>query len=861
MKWIDEFRRHLALGRPRACVEAALEWAWSDPDDAPSAALALLDALEQLHVIDAFGDELAEQHEHLMRVLEPDDMLRIGAWWGKTEGRVGLAPFPIAMGALGSVRFACVEAGAKPCGDESFRSAVEQARAHAETVFGTKLDHLGIRVKPELSGDAALIGGSVGLAAFVAFASHELRLPVPCDAVFSGECAESNGRAVFSAVPQSGLQPKREGVAQFPLLKREFFPGHTPGVSTDPLEILQAVFGRLNIAPDSSHTTSPALSEVELRIEALLAAALEPLHEDLLWAALETWSDGLLAGMRRDVVLDGMGTRIVRDVPWVKQAAPLASERTSKAHAALAKVLPDGLHRAFHLFCETHDSTDFARHANESTIRRCAEMVMQLAPPHRPILKTEQSSLNALCCRLAVELTERTPIEGALTQLSHCETELDRLLWLQCMLERLLSHVVARAPRQTDNPKQSKKLEQLVARPSVGLLEEWAQLHEVWPRDLDLSGPLNDALHHTGAWHSLNRHGGADHLAETSQTIAVGMLQALESDALSAVLEQPASWFVIDEWYYRGVVRSYGDDADPQPRYWRFDSLDIGRGAGVDDEVSVPDVWLPPALLYVIEPRPNELPMPLAHASIVLRRALSSENPVSIVDAADILLASLLRLVWLPCAVVSLPDELREPDRRWLGRVTKRNLFERICQADPGGLAGDLAEWIRSEAETIWDVIELLERLEHAPPPFAEAETLAKSAGVCLVGLLQTLASKPWRLVGTTLAGEPVDLYGCRPVTASGSLPRGEVAWLRGDEHASFGPFAVCASSGNRGRLYLLHETKAPSSKKRRKKLSQHKPKLYTTSVRGVLEFAEAEWEGEASKPTLTSASIKRLSR
>ena len=580
------FDAALELGNAREAVELALELGESRPLEVSTAEVMLRMVGDELPLrgvlVGPEGQTLVERGFGLFeRAGTPLVSASASLAMLRTpdEPAIGRVLFPVAIErggrAYGTVRaFRLSTAGSappqsKPRCDE-FRSAVAAGlalaakRCGASNVFG-ELGRLDWSLEPDISLNAHICGGSVGLAAFVAGVSWLTKHRVPTHMAFTGVISDNS----LGSVALSTFGAKLRAFRERPDVIELYCPGMPPAAGpplsllTQPsaTEILTRVFGRrvFECFAEAARPAQKDQKELMLRLLDLLGASSRAAlsNPTLTWALEATgcWPTATdLEGVAlSDVLAELAHQRLVTvddDLYRLGPAAPKRDEtRIGRAHRALAA--------ASRSRAELADLEAFHLWLGERPVEAAAALE-RLASRPRPLgLGPALEVLRALAAELdhgvadglARQLAERdgpsalvalawwcsrlpqrlpsSPFHDLSDRLGRCRSWLDRLLWVQAVAEAALhlltSWMVALwwgTGREADD-RPPKKLEppRISRRPSLGLLQKAAG-HLL---EMEVASPAGEALQR-----------------ELQTRLAEGMPSPARP--LNQALHQPLSW-------------------------------------------------------------------------------------------------------------------------------------------------------------------------------------------------------------------------------------------------------------------------------------------------------------------------------
>ena len=450
--------------------------------------------------------------------------------------------------------------------DDGFTQAVEDARCLAKHRFGEEaLEGLQWQVHPRGLARSCT-GGSVGLAAYLAFASRATGVRLPVNVVFTGVL----GRDSWVAPRMETLRPKLAAVKRCGYRTRLCSPRPAmlrEGLDVDWLPVEangHCTFDAVDLRFQIERSLSAPTDEVGLRLLALVdAAAGAPVGVELLHAALECWSAGIAttAGVcveDRLAALECTGwlTRPDDGSPrddaptYVLRAKPPTRERIEKARTALGEAhaaTPKGSDPVATLRRLSDWARVDARAAGEGAAGSQLELgELLLDAPGRPgapasahdrlkvglaplrslrdRVDSNASSYDALLDGLArakadgplIALALRaesapSPIARLAGKLAEVRTGVDRLLWVQVVCEAALHLACLPALVSLPHGKQAAELRQ---RPSlgkfvevVGALDRQGGAPSGLHKELQLN--FENTGHFTQRWNDVLHHTGA----------------------------------------------------------------------------------------------------------------------------------------------------------------------------------------------------------------------------------------------------------------------------------------------------------------------------------------------------------------
>jgi hypothetical protein len=881
---LTSLEREIRSGNARAAIERVLSSYREDRDDPTHWKLEIERIARAIGVRGALHG--LEREEGAIRELFAEARCRltpeVEVLWHPDDRRVGVATFPVACseaGALfGSVREIAVgaEPGRHGPSEVAFSRSVERARSAAMRAVGgargRSLADLTYRIVPDVPSNAAIEGGSCGLAAFVAFLSHATGIPISDRYAFTGTFTDEVLR--LAEPPRETLPLKLAALRERPRVDLLFSAASfdTKGSKVelceerDALVIAWRVLGRRLGEIGAGVEESDELS---LRVRAIQAAALSPVSASTIERALyvaDAWpTPSSLQGVVLDEILDRIAeTKIVDRV------------RVDRAHRALfslarAKDAPGDLEAALPLHAFMSGAKDEAKRALSSIAAkgRVTESLANLRAVSRARSENEardlsrglEGSASAKLVEIAFWL-ERcpAPFPSLVSRLERSDGALDRLLWVQSACELLL-HLFTALSMASDPRGDEERRAKLAERPSLGELfgEAFALAasesalgrsarsvllgrEEAGRRGVERAlailrervlEPLNRRLHRLGRWEASAP--PEEELFEIASSLApiFERLAAFFADyALSIEGERctlrsrsgevsDLSALVIpangDLVFHRGLI-------DGRARFWSF-STGAVRYAGLPDREDL----LAAASGAVL---PVQLfPLPISRSLIELRGAeRQSLDVLDLLHAADTIVECTLRLVWFACFDRANPRGATV----WLPRATKRAIFAQILAIEAKPISEDL---VRSSHEVL-AIIDSLERLEHATPPLSDHRERVVRLGRAITDLL---SRSPWARGELALVGRSLSFTGPMPKgSESGSTlaPR-EVALLGRDGLISLWPFALTEEDAKgRAELALLAFAKG----RRRDPLQAFEPSYLTIDPRGRMTVGARRW-------------------
>jgi len=663
-----------------------------------------------------------------------------------------------------------------------------------------------------------LQGGSVALAALVAFASLALRLPIQPDLVFTGVPGEGNTdvgiparntlAAKLRAVRAQGEKARliaptgsrryldatdgasvllehnwqeaictALGEEDFDALHREASrPGpHAPArLQFSPEVLLSHVLATLFAAGSegaSFYELECCLVEWQRQDPRLIDLTGNTLQNEL--RKLHDLGELSLEHARWKLCSSGESREppTPRSLELAHQALAEVHSRQGNLKAALASLLELSLHeRAAQLLeaqiASSAPDKDDRRHELSRSLLELVQQAPRRLPSLLRVLDLARRVSSPLLCVVLRVGSMAAPLSSMALRWGDCTSGPERLLWLQAVTELTLHLLVllqAQHGADASSKALSLKLQEHARRPSLGTLAVLVALLSPTPRaPLQTQeaanraiNPWNNLLHGVGAWRNLNSMRPDDLEASTEQVakVSLGLLELLEQlgGPAAAVAvpdgttgpQDPEGLALPDgTWLVRrGVING-------QVRYWSFDQLRCDRRP-VDD---------PSAALSPFSPStyPESLPS-LARQNLPLARL-----PTPIAEALLALKKGqppLLQLAWLDEATqflfrLALPDlqAAREAAEKasWPRLNHKRSQLEAILH-DASKNAW-LGAFLREETgrRRAFDLIEILEHLEHAPGPFSAWKDWLDLATRLLGALVQ---ASPWVHQNLTLLG------------------------------------------------------------------------------------------------------------
>jgi hypothetical protein len=448
------------------------------------------------------------------------------------------------------------------------------------------------------------------------------------------------------------------------------------------------------------------------------------------------------------------------------------------------------------------------------------------------------------------------PFTALCVRLSRCIDPLDRLFLLQAAAELLLHMLAAavlsagRVAGPSGEPSGDVLEPDYLLRPSLGILLKAAMRLRRAPRDAGagagaadlatvlqpvarqvpprLDAVLNQLIHHHGGWLELRDLPEKQVDAEIEK-LAASLLPAFDAlarlhpslragDAAGAAelvaggvaLPLGAHVALTDggALFYRGLI-------DGVVRYWAFDEPSVFHAAAPWDAGS--DVFsskAPPPVRRAVPthfPLParralpiNDLPQPIARSMVASRVADGGVAQLACLDAA---FGALLRLA-VAAELQGLPAAVSVVRR---GMVTKRHLLD-VLTAPAGLSTSSLGRYLRDGGgrEGAASLLDMLERLEHAPGPVSAWSQLVERARSLLTDLLlgsPFVVDPSCRLVGVGEASpQRCVLHGleARPHRQPApDPPPGHVLLVDGAKAIALHPWACALGGGGKGGLEL----------------------------------------------------------
>lgn len=481
-----------------------------------------------------------------------------------------------------------------------FAAAVENARRLAARCADSHLlREARWSLTPDLPSNAQLDRRSVELAAFVAFTSYALQRRVPPERAFTGAYEESDvdtGAFTVGSMATHEIGVKHSATAQ----RAQVRILHTPrfheriaepraSAMLDPTDSWKALlFTVLDVTGEELFRQAPARrsstprssasphAELLRRIEALLHASPDPLPLRAIEQALlaDAWTSPSALGLGEELSellnelengggIERIAIREPHHPSWRATNGTLVHtlQRGRAAHLALAQAAErDPAHLASRRLVIYHraaaDDLDTARNEivalarstsadSIATIVDVLQMIARNGHADRALalaslLGAAQTTAGGLACAAFLCSQLPHPFAALTARLGRCSSHLDRLLWLQAVLETALHFLAACAlvledesPGRALSPHAVQRRRDVARRPSLGsLFDQVAVLGDLPPFDdplraalskklarsplvdrgetsvkSEVSAILNHTLHHFGGWQNvrLNR--------------------------------------------------------------------------------------------------------------------------------------------------------------------------------------------------------------------------------------------------------------------------------------------------------------------------------------------------------------------